>query len=262
MAPRLIRDEWLLPTLEGILPPERVAALKAEVTESYWETAVRKGHITEDALLEALSKRFRMRVANVMSVTQAARELVPEQLARKYRVLPLAITDSILDIATADPHDLDCERTLAFATGRTVRMSLASPLKIGERLDELYRPDDVVDKILENVSAKYDITSVTVAEAADDLAMNADKAAERPVIRLVDHIVAEAITSRSSDIHIEPEEGGRAVRYRIDGVLREVMKLPRAAAGPLVSRIKIMSGLDIADRLRPQDGRARVSING
>ena len=262
MSNRPIRDEWLLPTLEGLLPPEAVDQLKAAVQESYWETAVRRSLIRDDEILTALATRFKMKIANVSVVTQQARELVPEQLARKYRILPLAISDSVLDIATADPHDLDCERTLAFATGRTVRMSLASPLKIGERLDELYRPDDVVDKILENVSAKYDITSVTEAEAADDLAMNADKAAERPVIRLVDHIVAEAITSRSSDIHIEPEEGGLAVRYRIDGVLREVMKLPRAAAGPLVSRIKIMSGLDIADRLRPQDGRARVSING
>ena len=262
MANRIIRDDWLLPTLEGLLPPEAIDQLKSAVQESYWETAVRRSLIRDDEILTALATRFKMKIANVAVVTQQARELVPEQLARKYRILPLAISDSVLDIATADPHDLDCERTLAFATGRTVRMSLASPLKIIERVDELYRPDDVVDKILENVSAKYDITSVTEAEAADDLAMNADKAAERPVIRLVDHIVAEAITSRSSDIHIEPEEGGLAVRYRIDGVLREVMKLPRAAAGPLVSRIKIMSGLDIADRLRPQDGRARVSING
>ena len=85
---------------------------------------------------------------------------------------------------------------------------------------------------------------------------------ERPIIRLVDHIVAEGITSRASDIHLEPEEGGVAVRYRIDGVLRQTMILPRAAGIPLVSRIKIMSGLDIADRLRPQDGRARVAVNG
>ena len=262
MANRPIRDEWLLPTLEGLLPPDAVEQLKAATQESYWEAAVRRSLISDDEILTALATRFRMKIANLSIVAQQARELVPEQLARKYRIIPLAISDSVLDIATSDPHDLDCERTLAFATGRTVRMSLASPLAIGERMDELYRPDDVVEKILENVSAKYDITSVTEAEEADDIAMNADKAAERPVIRLVDHITAEAITSRASDIHIEPEEGGLAVRYRIDGVLREIMKLPRAAAGPLVSRIKIMSGLDIADRLRPQDGRARVSING
>src|SRR5690606_27804643 len=81
-------------------------------------------------------------------------------------------------------------------------------------------------------------------------------------IKLVDYVVAEGISSRASDIHLEPGEDGLAVRYRIDGVLRQVLTLPRAAGVPLVSRIKIMSGLDIADRLRPQDGRARVGVNG
>ena len=232
MSNRTIRDDWLLPTLEGLLPPDAIDQLKEATQDSYWEAAVRRSLITDDEILTALATRFKMKIANLAVVTQQARELVPEQLARKYRIVPLAISDSVLDIATADPHDLDCERTLAFATGRTVRMALGSPLSIAERLDELYRPDDVVEKILENVSAKYDITSVTDTEATDDLGMSAEKAAERPVIRLVDHIVAEAITSRASDIHIEPEEGGLAVRYRIDGVLREVMKLPRAASGP------------------------------
>src|SRR5688500_13553391 len=228
MAPRPIRDEWLLPTLEGVLPPERIAVLKAEATESYWETAVRRGLITEEALLEALAKRFRMRVANVMSVTQAARELVPEQLARKYRVLPLAITDSTLDIATADPHDLDCERTLAFATGRTVRMQLASPLRIADRLEEVYRLDNAVDKLLQKVAGKYDVQTQTPAEETTDIALSADSANARPLIQLVDHILAEGITSRASDIHLEPEESGVAIRYRIDGVLRQSMVLPRA----------------------------------
>ena len=75
-------------------------------------------------------------------------------------------------------------------------------------------------------------------------------------------MLADGVTSRASDIHVEPIEGGVVVRYRIDGVLRQVMKIPRNAGLPLISRIKIMSGLDIADRLRPQDGRARVSVNG
>ena len=262
MASRPIRDEWLLPTLEGVLPPERIAALKAEATESYWETAVRRGLITEEALLEALAKRFRMRVANVMSVTQAARELVPEQLARKYRVLPLAITDSTLDIATADPHDLDCERTLAFATGRTVRMQLASPLRIADRLEEVYRLDNAVDKLLQKVAGKYEVQTQAPAEEISDIALSADSANARPLIQLVDHILAEGIASRASDIHLEPEESGVAIRYRIDGVLRQSMVLPRAVGVPLVSRIKIISGLDIADRLRPQDGRSRVTVNG
>ncbi len=262
MAPRLIRDEWLLPTLEGLLPPERIAALKAEAKDSYWETAVRRGLITEPQLLEALSKRFRMRIANLASVTQAARELVPEQLARKYRILPLAITDSVLDIATADPHDLDCERTLAFATGRTVRMQLGSPLRIADRLEEVYRLDNAVDKLLQKVAGKYEVQTQLPNEESADIALSADSANARPLIQLVDHILAEGIASRASDIHLEPEESGVAIRYRIDGVLRQSMVLPRAVGVPLVSRIKIISGLDIADRLRPQDGRSRVTVNG
>jgi type II secretory ATPase GspE/PulE/Tfp pilus assembly ATPase PilB-like protein/ActR/RegA family two-component response regulator len=262
MPPRQIRDEWLLPTLESLLPAEALVTLKGEVGESYWETAVRRGLIPEDDLLAALSKRFRMRVANLMSVTQAARELVPEQLARKYRILPLAITDSVLDIATADPHDLDCERTLAFATGRTVRMQLASPLRIADRLEEVYRLDNAVDKLLQKVAGKYDVQTQAPTEETADIGLSTESANARPLIQLVDHILAEGIASRASDIHLEPEEAGVAIRYRIDGVLRQSMVLPRAVGVPLVSRIKIISGLDITDRLRPQDGRSRVTVNG
>ncbi|MEA3245151.1 MAG: type II/IV secretion system protein [Gemmatimonadota bacterium] len=256
------RDEWILPTLEGLISPEHVAQLRTTREDSYWEAAVRQNLVSDEAVLQALSKRFRMKVANISQVSQQARELVPEQLVRKYRVLPLAISDSVLDIATADPHDLDCERTLAFALGRTVRMSLASPTQILARLDEVYRPENVIEKLLENVAGDYDIEAVdeTVDEA--DLELGANRATERPVIQLVDRIVAEGIQSRASDIHLEPEEAGVAVRYRIDGVLRQVMVLPRAAGVPLVSRVKIMAQLDIADRLRPQDGRARVAVQG
>ena len=258
-----IRDDWLLPTLETLLSKERTGVLKSAAQDSYWETAVRRGFISDDEILTALASRFHMKIANLAVATPQAREHVPESLARKYRIVPLTVTDSALEIATADPHDLDCERTLAFATGRTVKMTLAAPTKIAERLDELYRPENVVSKILEGVSANYDIRSIAEVQAHEDMELTGEKASsERPIIRLVDHIFAEGITSRASDIHLEPEEAGVAVRYRIDGVLRQTMVLPRAAGIPLVSRIKIMSGLDIADRLRPQDGRARVAVNG
>ncbi len=261
MAPRPIRDDWLLTTLEALLPAETIDKLKSVAQDSYWESATRNGLIKDEEILEALSARFRMRIANLSLISQQARELVPEQLARKYRIVPLSISDSVLDIATSDPHDLDCERTLAFATGRTVKMALASPTRIGERLDELYRPENMVDKILEGVTGNYDIQAIDETDVGDaDLGL--DRASERPIIRLVDHILAEGVTSRASDIHLEPEESALAVRYRIDGVLRQAMTLPRAAGVPLVSRIKIIAGLDIADRRMPQDGRARVAVNG
>jgi len=257
-----VRDEWIWATLEGLLTPEQVEGLRAAAPESYWDDVVRRGWLTDEAIVKAVAARFRMRVAEVGSVSQQARELVPEALARKFRVLPLAISDSILDIATSDPLDLDCERTLAFALGRTVRMSIAPPKKILERIEEVYRPENVIEKILEKVEGSYDVQTVDESVDEADIDIASSRAGERPVIQLVDRIIAEGIQSRCSDIHLEPEESGVAVRYRIDGVLRQAMVLPKAAGIPLVSRVKIMAQLDIADRLRPQDGRARVAISG
>jgi type II secretory ATPase GspE/PulE/Tfp pilus assembly ATPase PilB-like protein/CheY-like chemotaxis protein len=256
------KDEWLMATLDGLLAPEQIEALRSSPPESLWAETVRRGWLTDEAVVQAVATRFRFKVADVSSVSQQARELVPETLARRYRILPLSISDSVLDIATADPLDLDCERTLAFALGRTVRMSIAAPRRILDRIDEVYRPENVIEKILENVQGTYDVENIDESVEEADMDINAARAGERPVIQLVDRILAEGIQSRASDIHLEPEESGVAVRYRIDGVLRQAMVLPKAAGIPLVSRVKIMAQLDIADRLRPQDGRARVSVSG
>jgi type II secretory ATPase GspE/PulE/Tfp pilus assembly ATPase PilB-like protein/ActR/RegA family two-component response regulator len=256
------RDEWLLATLRDLLQPGQLETLTSAPVESLWDEVLRHKFVDEDAVLQAVAKRFRMKVGDLSKVSQQARELVPETLARRYRILPLAISDSVLDIATSDPLDLDCERTLAFALGRTVRMHIASPRRILDRIDEVYRPENVIEKILENVQGSYELENIEETTDESDLDINAARAGERPVIQLVDRILAEGIQSRASDIHLEPEESGVAVRYRIDGVLRQVMVLPKAAGVPLVSRVKIMAQLDIADRLRPQDGRARVAVSG
>ncbi len=168
----------------------------------------------------------------------------------------------MLEIASANPFDLDCEKTLAFATGRDVRMVLVSPSAINAKIDELYRPESVLAQLLEGLDTGAEVEHVTDDAMEAELTISEEEASQRPVVRLVDLILSEGIFARASDIHIEPEEGGIAVRYRIDGVLREHMKIPRAAGLPLISRIKIISGLDIADRLRPQDGRARVAVGG
>ena len=135
---RHTRDDWLLPTLEGLVDAAALAELRQLAGESLWDTATKRGYATDEAIVGALSARFRMKVADLTQVTAASREAVPESLARKYRILPLQMTDAILDIATADPHDLDCERTLGFATGRTIRMQLAAPARIIERIDEMH----------------------------------------------------------------------------------------------------------------------------
>ncbi|MFI5208358.1 MAG: ATPase, T2SS/T4P/T4SS family [Gemmatimonadales bacterium] len=264
MAARNFPDEWLVPTVTALTSAETVEALRADAqaTSTLWDLVTAKGHATDDKLLEALAKRTRLKMADLSLRETKVKEMVPQSLAQRYRIVPMRATDSFLDIATSNPFDLDAEKALAFATGREVRMHLATPAKISATLDEMYRPENVVEKLLEGMGGGTEVTQLEEAAPADEIQVSAEEASQRPVVRLVDLILSEGILNRASDIHIEPEEGAFAVRYRIDGVLRQVMKIPRAAGFPLVSRIKIISNLDIADRLRPQDGRARVAVNG
>jgi len=229
-------------------------------SDALWTSATNDGVVSDEDLLESVSAQTGTPIAHSLVVSAEARDSVPERFARRFRVLPLAISTSTLDIATSNPFDLDCDKTLAFATRRRIRMLLAPPHRIAERIEEVYAPLDRVSKLLDQASTE---APPAVIEPSDENDQQIDETnAERPVIKLVDHIVAEGIAAGASDIHLEAGENGIAVRYRIDGMLKEVMVLPKAVGIPLVSRIKIMSQMDIADRLRPQGGRARVSING
>ena len=226
------RDEWLLPVLAEILSADAIAAITECAEHSFWQAAVQSGFITDHGILSELARRTRALIAPRLAVTGQARAALPEHLARRFQVLPLAVTTSTLEIATSNPYDMDCEQMLGFVSGRSVRMSLAPPLLIAERIDQVYaatnRAPDPGDTIVD----------------------------------LVDRIVADGIGSRASDIHLEPEENGIAVRYRVDGLLRHVEVLPKPVGTPLVSRIKIMASMDIADRLRPQGGHASVTVEG
>jgi len=255
-------DEWLVHTIEPLLPDGTVAGIRQEPASapaSLWEILVHRKLIADDQILKAIAGRFRFPVADLSRLDGKLQQTVPEQVARRFNVVPVGQTDSYLEIATANPFDIDAEKMLAFATGREVRMLLGPPATIRDRIDEMYRNDDAVSRLLEGIGGEFEVKQLREEEEA---AATAEEASQRPIIRLVDVMLADGVTSRASDIHVEPIEGGVVVRYRIDGVLRQVMKIPRNAGLPLISRIKIMSGLDIADRLRPQDGRARVSVNG
>jgi type II secretory ATPase GspE/PulE/Tfp pilus assembly ATPase PilB-like protein/CheY-like chemotaxis protein len=255
-------DEWLVPSIENLLSPEAMTALRQEsgLAVSLWEVLVQRKVASDQQILDAIAARFRFPLANLTKLDPKLIATVPEQLARRFNVVPVGQTDSYLEVATSNPFDMDAEKMLAFATGREVRMLLGSPSKIREKLDELYREtESVVSRLLQGLSGDFEVEQLKDEEES---AASAEQASQRPILRLVDGMIADGVSNRASDIHIEPIEGGVIVRYRIDGVLRQAMKIPRSAGVPLISRVKIMSGLDIADRLRPQDGRARVSVNG
>jgi len=263
-------DEWLVATVKTLLPDVDVEALRAGGATSLWDALVTRKLADDVELTSAVAARFRLPIADLSQVDPRVRDAVPENLIRRFAVLPLRITDSHLEIATANPFDIDAEKMLAFSSGREVRVFLASPARIREKLEALYaanaQSSQAAEQALGSLLSSMDDSLIEVTQLDDTDAMDdgagADEASRAPIVRLVDMILADGIASRASDVHIEPVETGVIVRYRIDGVLRQVMKIPRNAGIPLISRIKIMSALDIADRRRPQDGRARVAVNG
>jgi type II secretory ATPase GspE/PulE/Tfp pilus assembly ATPase PilB-like protein/8-oxo-dGTP pyrophosphatase MutT (NUDIX family) len=254
LAPK--RDAWLAPLLREALSAEQLTELESALGERLWTVVVRRGWIAEDALLRAAAAMLRLRVADVSMVSAHALSLVNERWARRLQVLPLAATDAQIVLATADPCDVECERTLAFATGRTIEFALASPTALASAIDRAYRAEMAPMSPEPHVEVQHlsgDAESAPPSETDDS---------PTSITKLVDELLGSGISSRASDIHIEAEEQGIAVRHRVDGVLEVVRRLPRALGPALVSRIKIISGLDIADRLRPQDGRARIAVNG
>jgi type II secretory ATPase GspE/PulE/Tfp pilus assembly ATPase PilB-like protein/8-oxo-dGTP pyrophosphatase MutT (NUDIX family) len=233
-----LRDSWVLPIIAELASHDAALRVANTRSGSAWEEALRLRLVSETDLLVAISRKLSTPVATSLTVTDEARLLVPERIARKYRILPLTVSAHTLDVATANPWDLDAERSVAFVSGKSVRMWLASPPAIAAALDAAY--------------------GGAPREPAHETAT--DNLEAEPVVRLVDRIVSAGIDQGASDIHLEPEEEGIAVRYRIDGLLRHTMVLPKAVGIPLVSRIKIMARLDIADRLRPQGGHASVGV--
>ena len=194
--------------------------------------------------------------ADFTRVDPNAVALLAERWARRYGVLPIALERGTLIVATSDPNDLDAERIIGFATGHRVRWAHASAEELAPQLARWY-PDASARR--EPAAPPVEVEHLGFAsDESSSVALDVGTS----VIRLVDQLLAEGIQAGASDIHIEPEEQGIAVRHRVDGLLRHARTLPRRIAPSLVSRVKILSGLDIADRLRPQDGRARVAIQG
>lgn len=225
-----------------------------------WDVVSRLCRIDEQALAVVVAQHFRLQVANLDMVEPRALKLVPESLARRYDVLPLRETDRSIYLATSFPLDYDAEQAIGFVAGRSAILEMAAPGPLLHAIDALYSPERVVEAILG--SAAGDLTdAVQVVDEPQPDELGAAESSAAPVVKLTNFILQEAIRERASDIHIEPTRNGGLVRIRVDGVLRAQMQLPPAAFVRVISRVKILGRLNIADRMRPQDGRARVQIH-
>ena len=175
--------------------------------------------------------------------------LIPEVIARKYSVIPIDTLDGALVVAMEDPRDIQAIEDLAALTRKRIEPVLSTSQDIQEMIDLNYRVGGEIEEQLSQIPTRYQ--RVKVAEAR----VSAEAIAQAPVVRAIDLLIKQAVRDRASDIHVEPQEDKLRVRYRIDGILHEIMSLPLSVHPPLLSRVKIMSGLNIAERRRPQDGQ-------
>ncbi len=227
-----------------------------------WDVVARATGLSITELAAAVAPGLRLRIANLKDANANSLRLIPEQLARKHRVFPVGEDDRTITVAIADPQDFAAEQEIGFAAGRKVRFELCPPHLIDEAIAAEYSSDRAVEALLESaITAQAEADLKVIGEASAGAAAGAE-AGVGPVVELTNHILCAAVRQRASDIHIEPGPRSASVRFRIDGVMRHHMHAPTAVASRVVSRIKVMARLDIANRMRPQDGSARVEVDG
>ena len=182
-----------------------------------------------------------------------ALRLIPENMARKFTVIPLSVEDNVLEVAMVNPSDIVTIQVLERRSKMRVRAVAAEKRAIEESIDFNYKKFGQIAEQIARIDTGIDATAGVDLVAAT---------ANAPVAAALNLVIEEAVKARASDIHIEPEEKRLRIRYRIDGVLQEVMSLPIKIHPPLTSRVKVMSDLNIADHIRPQDGQFSVEVKG
>jgi type IV pilus assembly protein PilB len=249
----------------GSLTPEQVQqalGARLDARERLGQTVTRLGLMTEAEVVDVLGEQFSLPIADAEQLAMADREvvkLIPESLARESQALALARTDDTLDVAVGDPLNVVSLDHLRALTGLQLRVWIGRPSEVREAIDGFYselRATEHLGEILDRVA----VTAAAEDGEEIDLAALRQQVEDAPVVRLVNLMIAEAIDQRASDIHVEPMRDRVIVRFRIDGVLHEVMKPPKNLQMAMISRIKVLADLDIAVRLLPQDGRLTVHL--
>jgi len=226
------------------------------------------GLINDETLTKALAKQFGMEYVDMdhIVIPPEAAKLVPEDLIKKHNILPLGMNNGRLKIIVGDPSDLNAMDAVRFRLNTELECCLANPVRIRSYIQDSF--NKVKKEEDDRLRHSIDATAAELAEAGHELKAEALRAEasgftdDGPIVRLVNLIIDNAYFMRASDIHIEPMTDRVRIRYRVDGVCLEKDNVPKNMQSPMITRLKIMSGMDISERRLPQDGRMKRAIGG
>ncbi len=226
------------------------AALDSKNGKSLSRTLVDLGFASETDIAAIVAERMNLPYLDISDyeIDPAAATIISEELARRYRVLPIDFDEDRLVVASADPANIFAIDDLKIVTGYDISVVVCTESDLLTAIGRFAQIDKTVEEVVETV--EEDLTVKSEEKEAE----------EAPIVKLVNLIIGEAVGDAANDIHIEPGEKDVRIRYRIDGVLHEVMRIPKSAQAGMTARIKILSGMDIAERRVPQDGRFGLTI--
>ncbi|MDU0457257.1 MAG: type IV-A pilus assembly ATPase PilB [Geobacteraceae bacterium] len=223
---------------------------------------IKQNLLTEEDLTSFLSRQYGVPIVKLADyeIDPAVTKIIPPEVVQKYQLVPVNRAGATLIVAVSDPSNLFALEDIKFMTGYNIEMVVASEFDIKASIDKYYDQS----ASLADVMSDLDVEDMEIVGDDEDIDVGSlERATEdAPVVKMVNAILQDAIRKKASDIHIEPYEKVFRVRYRIDGILYEVMKPPLKLKNAITSRIKIMSELDIAERRLPQDGRIKIKLGG
>jgi type IV pilus assembly protein PilB len=260
-------DEYVLNILreQGVVTPAQVEQAErtaARERVSVVDGLVEDGALSEREVLGILSSQFNMELVSLqdVAVPPEIRDLVPVDVARRYKIIPLYKHEDTLTVAISDPLNFDVLDSLRYILKCNVEGVVATRDEIGVALDKFYAAESTMESMINQIS---DGTVDVAVTGTEDMRQDVDAdETDAPIIKLVSLIILEAYRNRASDIHLEPLEKRFRVRYRIDGVLHEVDSPPKRLQPAIISRVKIMAAMKISEKRVPQDGRIQVNILG
>ncbi len=255
----------------GLITPEdleRAIAEQKRSGELLGAVIVGMKLLDEHSLLECLQSQLGLPLVDLDTVApdESVLALVGEEAARKYAALPIEMQGrKTLVVAMGDPLNVAAIEDLRFLSGMFIKPALASPSQIRDAIERYYHIDTKMNEVIQSIVSNEDEIVVNAVQedeerqAIDELLKEAEG---RPIVRLANWLLRRAVESRASDIHIEPQVNQLVVRLRVDGLLREEQRLPKWTTGAIVSRLKVLANLDIAEKRQPQDGRLAAEIAG